>query len=866
MTGEPSPSEGETYLAATSGLPLGERFTPGTLVGGRFRIVAPLGRGGMGEVYRADDTVLGHAVALKFLPRRGAVDATKLDRLRAEVRLGRQVSHPNVCRIYDIGESPEGSFIAMEYVDGEDLASLLRRIGRLPPDKALEIARDLSAGLAAAHDLGILHRDLKPANVMIDGRGRARITDFGLAVLASELEGGAGFSGTPTYMAPEQLEGAQVTGRSDIYALGLILWEIFTGRRLFDGRSLDEIRSQHRVAKPPSLSTAVRGINPEIERIIARCIEEDPAARPASAHAVIASLPGVDPLAAAVAAGETPSPGMVAAAGQTGELRPAVAWPIVIVAIGVVLGVAVMASRTTMLGLVPLPKSSDVLVARGRDIAVRLGYTDPPASIAHEWILNDDYIKYMVDRNSSLEARKAVARNTPGAFAFVYRSSMRPMIAWDPEHRIATADPPFVVPGMTRMVLDPIGRLISFEAIPPQKQSAPATAPPDWSALFREASIDPSGLHAVSSTWSAPVDVEEKKAWDGALPEQPDVPLHIEAGAYHGRINWFRIFGPWDSPVPLREPPQPLLTRLSTHVGASLDGLLLTPAVILAVRNVRRGRGDRRGAFRLAFVMIATMAIALLFRADHVAGPEEWLLIDTIVSRSVWAGAFSWLVYMALEPYVRRKLPHTLIGWSRLIAGRVRDPMVGRDVLIGVLLGAVVLSILQRLLPPLVGASAPSPLLPWTSPLASARHVAYFLLDDVQHFTFRTLTMLFILVLLRALFRKQAVAVALAFLVFAIAYAPNALTLGGSIAVPLLVAGVSASLILYALLRWGLLATIVMGLIWGWLGAAPLTLDGSLWYAGRSYFVLAVCSALAIYGFVVSLGGKPMFGTPLFEE
>jgi hypothetical protein len=268
--------------------------------------------------------------------------------------------------------------------------------------------------------------------------------------------------------------------------------------------------------------------------------------------------------------------------------------------------------------------------------------------------------------------------------------------------------------------------------------------------------------------------------------------------------------------------------------------------------------------------MIATSAIALLFRADHVAGPEEWLLFDTIVSRSAWAGAFSWLVYMALEPYVRRKLPHTLIGWSRLIAGRVRDPMVGRDMLIGVLLGAVVLSIsilhLQRLLPPLFGASAPSPLLPWTSPLASARHVAFFLLDDVHFFTFRTLTMLFILVLLRALFRKQAVAVALAFLVFAIAYAPNALTLGGSIAVPLLVAGVSASLILYALLRWGLLAAIVMGLIWGWLGAAPLTLDASSWYAGRSYFVLAACAALAIYGFVVSLGGKPMFGRPLFEE
>jgi serine/threonine-protein kinase len=828
----------------------------------------------MGEVYRADDTKLGHAVALKFLPRRGVADATNLDRLRAEVRLGRQVSHPNVCRIYDIGESPEGSFIAMEYVDGEDLASLLRRIGRLPPDKALEIARDLSAGLAAAHDLGILHRDLKPANVMIDGRGRARITDFGLAVLASELEGGAGFSGTPTYMAPEQLEGGQVTGRSDIYGLGLILWEIFTGKRLFDGRSIDEIRSQHRVAKPPSLSTAVRGINPEIERIIARCLDEDPAARPASAHAVIASLPGVDPLAAAVAAGETPSPGMVAAAGQTGELRPAVAWPLLIAALTAVLMVAVMASRTTVVGLAPLPKSPDVLDARGREVAERLGYTDPPASIAHEWILDDDYAKYMVGRNPSLDAWKAVAQTRPGVFVFVYRSSTRPMIAWDSERRIAANDPPFVDPGMTRIVLDPVGRLISFEAIPPQKESAPAAAAPDLDALFREASFDRARFRPVAPVWSAPVDVDEKHAWDGTLAEQPGVALHIEAGAYRGRIDWFKIFGPWTAPVPLREPAQPALGRLSLNVLGWVFGLLVIAAVILAIRNLRHGRGDRRGAFRLACVITATTSVALLFRADHMAGPEAWLLITTVaygqyhilLAKGVWAGTLAWLLYMALEPYVRRKLPQTLIGWSRLLAGRVRDPIVGRDVLIGVLAGAVAVSIfhLERLLPPWFGASAPSPMLPWTSPLASVRHVAFMLLDQVRFLTLYTLVILFIVVVFRAFFRRQSVAVALAWLVFSVGWADAAGT--GSIALPLLASGLVASVVLYVLLRWGLLASTVNGAVFGWLSGAPLTLDPTLWYAGRSFLVLAACAALAIYGFVVSLGGKPMFGRPLFEE
>src|SRR5262249_7676978 len=145
------------------------------------------GRGGMGEVYRADDLKLGHPVALKFLPATLAADAGLLERFHAEVRNARQVSHPNVCRVYDIGEvvSADGAsqhFLSMEYIDGEDLASLLRRIGRLRGDKTIEIARQLCAGLAAAHERGLLHRDLKPANIMIDGRGRSRITDFGLAV------------------------------------------------------------------------------------------------------------------------------------------------------------------------------------------------------------------------------------------------------------------------------------------------------------------------------------------------------------------------------------------------------------------------------------------------------------------------------------------------------------------------------------------------------------------------------------------------------------------------------------------------------------------------------------------------------------
>ncbi len=165
----------------------GSRFLPGTLLAERYRIVALLGRGGMGEVYRADDLTLGQPVALKFLAESVTRNEDVVGRFRNEVRIARQVSHPNVCRVYDVGEIEGRLFLSMEYVDGEDLASLLRRIGRLPEDKGLEIARKLCAGLAAAHEKGVLHRDLKPGNIMLDGRGQVLLTDFGLAGLAEQI-------------------------------------------------------------------------------------------------------------------------------------------------------------------------------------------------------------------------------------------------------------------------------------------------------------------------------------------------------------------------------------------------------------------------------------------------------------------------------------------------------------------------------------------------------------------------------------------------------------------------------------------------------------------------------------------------------
>ena len=266
------------------------RFCPGTIVANRYRIVTLRDRGGVGEIYLAEDLKLGLLVALKFLPQAMQRDEARLSRLLGEVKIARKISHPNVCRVYDIGEAQGYPFISMEYIDGENLASLRRRIGRLPKAKALEIGRQLCSGLSAAHEQGILHRDLKPANLMIDGHGRARITDFGMAVLAESLTGREARGGTPGYMAPEQLAGQEVSVRSDLYALGLVLYELFTGERVFQARSIAGLIDLQRQAAPIPPSNLVQGLDPEIEDMILRCLETDPRDRPASAEAVASGL------------------------------------------------------------------------------------------------------------------------------------------------------------------------------------------------------------------------------------------------------------------------------------------------------------------------------------------------------------------------------------------------------------------------------------------------------------------------------------------------------------------------------------------------------------------------------------------------
>src|SRR6202047_4792733 len=270
----------------------------------------------------------------------------------------------------------------MEYGDGEDLSSLVRRVGRLSTDKATEIARQTCAGLAAAHDRGVVHRDLKPANVMLDSAGTIRITDFGLAAIAATIQGAEVRAGTPAYMAPEQLAGKEVTVKSDLYSLGLVLYEILTARRASEAATLPELMRLREASAPTSPTSIVRDLDPVLERVIMRCLEKDPALRPSSALQVAAALPGGDPLAAALAAGETPSPQMVAAAGENFGLAPRIAAAALFaVVLGTILFIYMGVQENGLERLHPA-KSPEVLASKAGEILARLGYPGRPVQKA----------------------------------------------------------------------------------------------------------------------------------------------------------------------------------------------------------------------------------------------------------------------------------------------------------------------------------------------------------------------------------------------------------------------------------------------------------------------------------------------------
>jgi Protein kinase domain len=832
-------SSNSGWLTSTDAIDHG-RFAPGAVLDGRYRIIERAGRGGMGEVYRADDLKLGQPVALKFLPEAVDRDAVRLSQLHAEVRMARQVSHPNVCRVYDIEGFEGHTFLAMEYVDGEDLASLLRRIGRFPQDRAIELARQICAGLAAAHDRGVVHRDLKPANIMLDGSGRIRITDFGLAGVTGETLR----AGTPAYMAPEQLAGKEVTARSDVYALGLVLYELFTGRRAVDAGNLADLiaRREHAALTPPA--AIVRDLDPAIERVILRCLETVPSRRPASALAVAASLPGGDPLAAALAAGETPSPQMVAAAGRTERLPLAIvaahaAW----IAIAVIAFV-VLYQRVGMINRVSLPKPPAALQDRVEEIVARLGYHDGIAATAAGMGTDLDWARYVQATRTDRDRWALLSGTRPLTVIFWYRTSPRALMPVGAENNVTALNPPLTVSGMTLAVVDAAGHLNEFHAVPEPTQTQHAQGPTRWGDLFDAAGLRIDAFRETSPYWIPLVYADDRKAWEGHLPERPDETVRVEAAAYAGRPVFFSVTGRWDHSA---RGPQTSYSRFNEFIESIanlvMPGLMLL-GLVLARKNLQSGRGDRRGAFRAASVIFLISLGGWALNASHIAAFEpEFTRVFSAVGRALFDAALLWLTYLGLEPYVRRSSPDSLIGWSRIIGGQWRDPHVGRDVLVGLSAGAgmTLVMVLHNVLPPLFGQPEPMPIVIRPDSLIALRHGIATILFNINNALLFAMLGTVGIVAFRMLLRHAWAAV-LAGIVIYTPVAVNGMYMPGTPRLDLTIGAIIVSILVLIIVRFGLLAAAVT-LAAHFVLTAPITTRWDAWWAAQGLVVLAVIAA-----------------------
>jgi serine/threonine-protein kinase len=826
-----------------------ERFAPGTILAQRYRIAGRIGRGGMGEVYRAYDLILEQEVALKFLPAGFTASPAALDRFRNEVRLARQVSHPNVCRVYDIGEIEDAPFLSMEYVDGEDLASLLRRIGRLPADKALDIARRLCAGLAAAHEKGVLHRDLKPANIMIDGRGEVLITDFGLAAAAGTVDAATARQGTPAYQAPEQLAGREVTPRSDLYALGLVLYEVFTGKRAFEARSMEELVRMQQEATPTSVTSLAKDVDPAVERAILRCLAPDPKQRPGSAKAVAASLPGADPLAAAIAAGETPSPEMVAQAGEHEGLRPAIGVALLAVTIAGLLTNAAIQDHGYFPARTPFENSPESLQTIAHQLVQSFGYTQRPADTAFGMENAADYLRYAPSHYPVNRVKAELAAARPAPLIFWYRQSPLPMNPRDADLVVPDL-PGFSVPGMLRVRLDMEGRLIEFEGRPAENASG-AAAPVDWKPLFAAAKLDPVAFRPANPEWAPSMAFDTNAAWAGVYPESPEVSIRIEAAAWRGKPVSFRIIGPWTHPASETAPNPFVLENLFWIVVPYF--VLFPLGVYLAWRNVRLKRGDVSGASRLVVV-----AFALDFAGDMILmhyiwdSGLAWRLLS-IMAVDLTQCIFLGVAYLALEPYVRRRCPRILISWARLLQTGPRDPLVGSHLLAGFAAG-VVLGVPFTLSSNALAEAARGldRVFVSNAMIYGARYFLGSLFGGSWGAIFNSMVIVFLFFVMRTFLRRDWIAAAgLTVLFTAISFISSD---ARAFDVPPIVIAITTGMVL--LLRFGLPSLVTMLLTAQWFGNMPTTLDASRWYFSYTLAAMLLVAGLAAYAFRASLGGR----------
>ena len=558
-------------------------------------------------------------------------------------------------------------------------------------------------------------------------------------------------------------------------------------------------------------------------------------------------------MAAALVAGDTPSPEMVAAAGDTEGISVRTAS----IALGAVLAglvvVAVLGSKTNILQQTPFDHSPAVLEQKARDLIHSFGYFDAPLDRAYGFKYDAEFQRYGEGQKDPAFYRALLAKGSSALIRFWYRQS--PQYLTDPPRGniVSLESPPPIRSGMVSVSLNPQGHLIELTAVPPQGQKPAAAAPtPDWAALFTAAALDMTRFTAVDPVWLPLVSFDARAAWTGVYPDT-DLPLRIEAASWRGLPVNFLMIGPWNKPS--RTQP---VNRTDTG-GKVITGaffILSALAYFLAWRHFRLRRGDLQGAFRLAVFVFSLEMMEWLCAANHVPDFGESAGFSVALSSALLSAGLFWALYMALEPHVRRHWPQGMIAWSRLLGGRVRDPVVSGDLLIGVAFGVgiVVLAGFRNLVLEVV--TMPAGLRVNVETVVSARHAVRVMLSEVVGVSVQALLLTFLFFLLRALFRNQWIAAAV-FTILFVSVTPAQAVNHPLLGVALNAVGVA--LVIFITIRFGLLAVMAALFAMSTLLQFPTTMDLSTWYASTTLFAYAAVLALAGYAFQTAVARRPPF-------
>jgi hypothetical protein len=530
----------------------------------------------------------------------------------------------------------------------------------------------------------------------------------------------------------------------------------------------------------------------------------------------------------------------------------------------VLLGLAVTLTRWgTDLGLSPLPKPPDVLEERAREIARHLGWADPPSDSARWFSRDYAYLSHLARTGKPRWARDLAAGWWKPA-SFVYRQSPRPLVPANADGEVRSADPPLDVTGMLTFVLDPEGRLRSFVAIPPQAlpPAAAAPAPPAWDTLFSEAGLDVKSFAASEPVWLPPVPFDSIAGFSGPMPGGGGATLHVVAAAFRGRPVSFEIVAPWSDPS--RDASQAVAFRARLNDAAFFAGVLFVTAAAawFARRNARLGRGDRRGAARLgAGVFVVSFAYGILALHPDLFGTFQSLVV--ILFTPAGLAGIAWTLYLAFEPYFRRHFPDLLVSWTRLVGGRFGDPLVGRDVLGGLLLGCAsfLLLVAVNAAPAFLASGGQTPVFFDAQTLDGVRGVAANAMGRLVATLMQTLFSTAILFVGTLLLRRRPLAIGA---LWAFSFALNAGRENALLEIP--AGALAAAFIVVALLRFGFVGLGAQFVMRNMLASVPLTLDLSAWYAGYGLFFVLVVLALAAWGFWAARGGGPLFGTAGLDD